>query len=261
MQIGMYQSVSGMKAMMAYQNDLAANLARQSVVGGRSTITAFELLEEQPNQKKGMLGLNRPVAIEMRPVQTQSVVNFSQGALQRTDNPLDFAIQGEAFFSVREPGVNSETPRYTREGQFRIDNQGNVLTSDGSQLLLEGGTPLQLDPRGSKEVSVLSDGTVYVAGQNNPVGRLKLTHFDDPRQALQATSTGRFEVMDATRQRDGAAPNDRVEQGFVESANMNAIAEMVNLVSVMRNYESNQRAAQVQDEANGRLIRTITETL
>jgi flagellar basal-body rod protein FlgF len=260
MQIGLYQSAIGMKSMMAYQNDLSANLARQSIVGNRSTITAFEILEEQDKQLRGNQGPIRPVGNKALPMAVQSVVNFSQGPLQRTNEELDFAIQGQSFFAVKEPSADGEgMVRYTRNGQFRLDGQGNVVASDGAQVMLEGNTPFIVDLNGSRKISVLTNGTIYVGDNNQPAGRLMMAHFDDPRQVLQATSTGRFEVMDETLLKEGTAPRDRVEQGYTEASNSDTITDMVNLVTVMRNYEMSQRSVTLQDEVTGKLLRSINE--
>ncbi len=249
--------------MEAYQADLAANLARQSVVGARSVSTGFEILPPKDSQTKGIFSLNQYLGVKPLPIQPLSVVNFSQGALQRTDRPTDFAIQGQAFFAVQEPGTDGGTAtRYTRDGQFSFDSTGTLIATDGAKVLLDNGNPLTISPTAKdKTLSVLSDGTVYVGENKTPEGKLMTAHFEEPAQALVQTSTGRFDLAhpEAKQKMDGLGERDQIQQGAVESANISPVMEMSKLIDVMRAFEANQKAVMAQDDANGKMIDSMTQ--
>ncbi len=117
MEIGLYEAVSGMKAQGAYQDILSANLSRASIPGSKQVITAFEIPPASSLQQANNLpGTTANVGIPAAPLQSRSVIDFTPGLLHQTGNPNDFAIDGDAFFKVREQNGDIA---YTRNGQFR----------------------------------------------------------------------------------------------------------------------------------------------
>jgi flagellar basal-body rod protein FlgG len=166
--------------------------------------------------------------------------------VRRTDGNTDFAIDGSGFFSVQLP--NGSTA-YTRDGEFKINAQGELVTKQGYLVMGEGG-PIQLDRNIGGAISVAADGSV---SQGNQVrGKMALVSFNDPN-LLTPTGGGMFLAKDGGVQ-PSADTKSTVKQGFLEGANTSAVLEMANLINVMRSYEANQRVIQMQDERMGRAI-------
>jgi flagellar basal-body rod protein FlgF len=153
--------------------------------------------------------------------------DFGQGGLSQTGNKLDFAIEGQAFFQVMTP----DGERYTRDGRFTRNAQGQLATSMGHPVLDEGGSEITLDPR-LGEVSVTDTGSVSQGGQR--VGKIGLARFDDLSQLEKAGDNYFRNVSNLTAQ---DAPDARVRQGMVESSNVKPIIEVTKLIEVSRAYE------------------------
>jgi flagellar basal-body rod protein FlgF len=151
--------------------------------------------------------------------------DFGQGSLKQTHNELDVAIEGDAFFSVS----TADGERYTRDGRFRLDAAGQLVTQTGDPVLGDGG-PIVLRRDGGAP-AIAPDGTVSQAGER--VGRLVVVRFDN-LSALSKTGDGRYLA-------DGVdpvpAPDARVRQGMLESSNVQSVLEVVNLIEVSRAYE------------------------
>lgn len=185
--------------------------------------------------------------------------DFSAGPMRITGEPLDIAIQGEGFFAVQSP----EGVRYTRNGRFTLDKDGQLVTSAGFPVLGSGG-PINLPPG---VVSVDSNGNISVRGieanataveidqlpvytLNNGSGTSTLNNGSGigtlSNQALLRKAGGSlFEIIAGT-----AIPSieGRVQQGAIEESNVNAVEEMVAMIEVMRLYEAAQKAMQTADE-------------
>jgi flagellar basal-body rod protein FlgF len=152
--------------------------------------------------------------------------NFGQGSLRQTGNELDVAIDGDAFFSVTTP----EGERYTRDGRFKLDAAGQLVTQAGEPVLDDGGGPITLRRDGSAP-SIAADGTVSQDGER--VARLGVVRFDN-LGALSKTGEGLYLADGAA---PVAAPDVQLRQGMLESSNVNPVLEVVNLVEVSRAYE------------------------
>jgi flagellar basal-body rod protein FlgF len=152
--------------------------------------------------------------------------NFGQGSLKQTGGDLDVAIEGEAFFTIS----TEDGDRYTRDGRFKLDPTGRLITQGGEAVLDEGGGEITLRREGSAP-SIAADGTISQDGQR--VARLGVVRFDN-LGALSKTGEGRYLA-------DGAEPVPAtgvpVRQGMLESSNVNPVLEVVNLIEVSRAYE------------------------
>jgi flagellar basal-body rod protein FlgG len=180
-----------------------------------------------------------------RAVATQRL--FIKGDLQQTSNALDLAIEGDGFFQVQLPSGDTA---YTRAGAFKKNSQGQLVTSDGFTV-----QPQITIPQDAISVSIGVDGTVSVvqAGQAQPqtVGAIELVRFINPA-GLQSQGRNLFlpsqasgDAVPGTPGRDGLGT---LLQGFVESANVNVVEEMVGMIITQRAYEINSRAIRTADE-------------
>jgi flagellar basal-body rod protein FlgF len=179
----------------------------------------------------------------MNVVGARAEIDFSQGAIQNTGNPLDAALRtANDFFVVNTP----QGERYTRAGNFSISPAGELVTSDGYQVMGEGGAILAQAPG----VSLFPDGSVRaganVGAQPNIVGRLRVVRFDD-LTGLEAAEGARFKL------KGGARPvpvEPRIEPQALEMSNVSAVTGMVDLITTNRAFEAYTKAAQTIDTMN-----------
>ncbi|HPF12643.1 MAG TPA: flagellar basal-body rod protein FlgF [Planctomycetota bacterium] len=167
--------------------------------------------------------------------------DFSQGMLQRTGNDLDLALEGEGFFSVEGP----RGELYTRDGEFNLTSNGVLVTPEGFPVVWESQAG-NIQPTGAP-VTVSPDGTVS-QGQAK-LGKLKLVAFDNQNQ-LDNTSDGYWKAP-ATAVRNPATGS--VRQGHLEGANVNAIYELVSMITVQRRFEQASQTMTQIDQSYRRL--------
>lgn len=251
----LYTAASGMVAQQFNIDTISHNLANVNTNGFKKLRPEFQDLL--------YLNLNRPVApqegttgspvglslgLGVRVAGSQGI--FEQGNLQPTSNPLDLALSGPGFFVVK--GSNDEE-FYTRDGSFKLDAEGNLVTTDGYYVQGDGGE-INI-PADATDISVARDGSIsYVkAGETEPAeaGKLKIVEFVNPaglerigRNLYRVTAaSGEAQEVDNTQ-----GQSVTVEQGFLESSNVQVVEEMVNLITAQRAYELNSKAVQASDE-------------
>ena len=172
-------------------------------------------------------------------------LDLSQGPVEQTGNPLDVAISGSAFLTVQTP----RGERYTRNGALQINSQGQLVTSEGLQVIGQNG-PIVFQPN-DREISIGIDGTISVReGQNttdSQRGKLKLASFDRP-QRLQKDGTSTY--MAPAGAAPQAAVNVRINQGAIEKSNVKSVMEMTRMVEVTRAYT--QIASMLQSQSDTR---------
>lgn len=220
---GIWSALSGAVAQQRSLEVVANNVANVNTVGFRADRVVFREVLSQVAPDGPAPSSLRFVAVD------ETVADRTSGALQDTGHALHLALEGDGYFAVRTPAGE----RYTRAGALVTDDAGDVRTPDGHQLLVDdpsGPRPLQV-PRGYRELSVSERGEVVVDGTN--LGRLRIVRFAEPPDKEGLTLfTGR-----APR----AADEVRVRQGFLESANVNAVAGMNELITVSRSFEAFQK--------------------
>lgn len=175
-----------------------------------------------------------------------SIQNFAEGPLAQTGNTFDVAIQGDAFFCVDTQAGE----RYTRKGQFSLDNDGKLITNEGAVVLSEADAPIFIAP-GETEVTITERGDVIT--ENGFVARLKLASFEDNQKLLKVAGT-MFENVPGNAMVVGT-DNVKVAQGMIEKSNVNAIEEMTKLIKIQRSYDYVQ---QMIDEEHDRISNTIS---
>ncbi|HJT23789.1 MAG TPA: flagellar basal-body rod protein FlgG, partial [bacterium] len=193
---------------------------------------------------------NTPIGLQIgegvKPVSTQRI--FTEGAIQNTNNPLDLLIEGDdSFFQVTLP--NGETA-YTRDGSFQRDGNGNVVTADGYFL----DPPVQI-PADASQVQITPNGQILVqvagSAQQTQVGQIELTRFVNPA-GLEAKGHNLFQQTaasgDPIQGTPGAVSFPTLQQGSLESSNVDVVTEMVNLIVAQRAYEMNSKAVSTSDD-------------
>ncbi|NIA69452.1 flagellar basal-body rod protein FlgF [Pelagibius litoralis] len=174
------------------------------------------------------------------------VRNLTEGNLSATDNPLDTAISGDAYYEVETP----LGPRYTRNGAFRLNAEGELITVNGDKVLGDGGNPITLPPN-SRDVTITRDGTVST--DQGPAGKIRLARFEN-EQALIKQANGLYE---ADGQDALPAEGSEVVQGMVEDSNVAGIIEMTKMIATVRSYSSTGRMVNNEHERLRRAIQAL----
>lgn len=248
----MYTAASGMKGQQFNIDTIANNLANVNTGGFKKSRVDFQDLLYQTVRHAGTPvtdGAQIPTGIQLghgvRPVATQKI--FSQGTFKQTDNPLDLVIENDGFFQILLP---SGEVAYTRDGAFKKDGEGRIVTSDG--FFLE---PEIIIPEDASDITIGSDGTVSVAIPGNPdpqiLGQIELAKFVNPaglhsagRNLYLATASSGAPVV-GTAGLDGFG---MIAQNFLEMSNVEVVEEMVNMITSQRAYETNSKAIQASDD-------------
>jgi flagellar basal body rod protein FlgG len=244
MNVSLYQAASALNAMDRWQETIAENLASSSVPGFRKQ--EFSFAATQAGIQAGPKGAGHvlmPVGV--------GATNFQPGEFRMTGVKTDVAIDGPGFFEVQLPKGGSA---YTRDGEFQINAQGQLVTKEGHAVLGEGG-PIQLDLNNHAELSISASGEVSQGAELK--GRLKLTEFNDP--SLLTRVNGGYFMANNPNGSGAPAVRSTVRQAFLETANTSVVLEMANLMTAMRTFEANQRMAQLHDERLGRAINELAQ--
>jgi len=184
-------------------------------------------------------------------VQDISLVrNLTEGQLTSTENSLDLAISGDAYFEIETP----VGPRYTRNGSFQLNADNELVTSGGLPVLGEGGAPITLPPN-SRDVTITRDGTIST--NLGPAGRLRLVRFED-EQAMVKMADG---LYDADGQDVLPAENSEVLQGMIEGSNVQGILELTRMIETVRSYSSAGRMVNDEHERLRRAIQSLGGTV
>jgi flagellar basal-body rod protein FlgG len=248
----MYTAASGMEAQQLNIDTIAHNLANINTSGFKLRKAQFQDLLYQNIRQAGAsntatteIPVGLQVGLGTKPVATEII--FSQGDFSATNNPLDIVIQGQGFFQIRQSNGDIA---YTRNGNFHLNRDGNVVTSEGDLL-----DPQITIPQDQIGITIGSDGTVSVqqSGQAQPqqVGRIELANFQNP-SGLQNMGKSLFTPTQASGDAiTGTAGENGLGSllaGFVEQSNVSVVEEMVNMIITQRAYEANSKVIRTADE-------------
>jgi len=223
-------AASGIRARIESLDMLANNIANASAPGFKADRPYFGLYLS-PESADSPEGTTPPVL----PVVERQWTDFAQGSLTPTGNPLDLALNGKGFFVANSPSG----PVFTRDGSFRISQQGALETMDGYSIQGQDGKPILLDS--SKPVDVAPDGTVQQDAQD--VAHISVVDFQDPT-ALAKRGNNYFWLNSTTAQ-PAPAVQTLVQQGRLEAANSQPAESAVRLVNIMRQFETLQKAMSI----------------
>jgi flagellar basal-body rod protein FlgF len=241
MDSGYYAACTALVARTQALDTIANNLANASTVGYRAQHNVFSsVLAEAGTAPDSPLNQ----AINNYGILSGTTLDQSQGALQKTGNDLDMAIQGSAFFVVQTPNG----PMYTRNGSFQVSSKGQLVTGAGDPVMGDKGI-ISMPPG---QVSVSADGTISSDGA--VAGKLKLVQFT-PGTSLTSAGETNYSAPPKT---EIAATDSSVKQGMVESSNVNPVSSMVELITAQRSAEMMQRALSM---FNSELDKTATQEL
>jgi flagellar basal-body rod protein FlgG len=250
-------SKTGMEAQQTQLDTISHNLANVATNGFKKGHVVFEdLIYQNLRQagaaagEQGMLPTGLQVGLGVRPVATSRT--FTQGNLQQTGNNLDVAIKGNGFFQIQRADGSTA---YTRDGAFQVNADGQIVTHAGD--LVQPGITV---PANALSLTIAADGTVSatVPGQTAPqvLGQLQLASFVNPA-GLDPLGGNLFGETAASGAPNAGQPGTdglgALQQGFVETSNVNVVEELVAMIQTQRAYELNSKAIQTSDQMLQRL--------
>ena len=258
---GLYIAASGGTKQLKKLDVLSNNIANINTQGFKKDMLVYEE-KKTPFQQINKNGFDANMmntfsgadpAVSYVQV-TQSLTNFEQGSLIKTDNPLDVAIEGKGFFVVDTPNGD----RYTRNGNFHVDGSGQLVDHKGNMIKTIADEPI-LIPFGTKQVSINQEGSVFGGTEieQETLGQIKIVDFEN-LHALKKEGEG-FYINTNPSIKEILVNDAKVLQGFTENSNANAIHEMTQMIETVRQLEAYQKIIQSIDEADDQSVNSLAQ--
>lgn len=241
MNSGMYASLSGALVSVQRLDVLAHNLANVNTPGYKKDCMKFEaVMSSAGSASPSGYAAEAPVLVA-----ESTSIDYSAGPVSTTGNTFDLALDGEGFFVINTPNGKA----YTRQGNFRLNSSGNLVTVDGYEVMGKGG-PVNIQ---GSTVSFSAEGKISVEGVET--GALDIVTFEKPYN-LRKIGQGLLEPNDPGITAQPAAKT-AVMQGRLEGSNVSAVEEMVQLIDTSRFFEACQRVIQNYDSMTGKAVNEL----
>lgn len=240
MENSIYVALSRQMALRRQLDVTSNNIANMNTTGYKNQRMLFTEFLEKP-------GMHEKVSF----VQDRAVVrDLSVGAMTQTGNPMDLALTGHGYFTVD----TASGPRYTRAGNFQLNDQRQMVDGSGLPVLADNGQPITI-PNGTSAVKVSGDGTVST--ELGPVAKLNIVTFKN-EQLMTEVGAGLY-VSDEEPQ---PAPTEtKVAQGLLEGSNVKPVVEMTQMIEIQRNYMSAQKVVENEHERIRAMIQKLGRTV
>ena len=261
MNLALWSAKTGLDAQNTQMAIIANNLANANTTGYKSQRAAFQDLMYQNVRQVGAQSTQNTqystgltLGTGVRIVATEA--NYAQGSSTTTNNPLDLQISGQGFFQITMPDGSLA---YTRDGSFTLDNQGNVVTASGYPI-----QPAITIPVGTQSVTVGSDGAVTAvsaAGKTTQIGQVQLADFINAQGLQNIGNNLVIESAASGSPQTGTAGSNglgTIQQGSLETSNVNTVTELVNMIECQRAYEMNSKAITTTDQMLDYLTTNLT---
>lgn len=242
---GLYTAYTGMANEQKRLDIIANNLANAATVGYKEenvTNQAFDNVLTIKIRDESEAYINRPIGRMSLGVKLgESYTDYTQGSLRQTGQTYNMALEGKGFFtiSVTDKAGNADT-KYTRNGLFTMTKDGHIVDTDGNHLMGEGGE-IQI-PDNAVDVAVDNTGAIYADGDY--IDTLLIADFEDYNYLIKSGDT----MYESLEEAIIIPATAGVRQGFSEQSNVNVVSEMVDMISVTRAYEANQKVIQSIDQ-------------
>lgn len=232
----LYISASGMLAEQTRNDITANNLANANTSGFKKELALFSAAPSRPIHHEDQNPLSYPFIgpLGTGAYLTGTLTDQSRGSLKPTGNLLDLAVNGDGYFVVQ----TAQGERYTRNGSFTLNDEGFLVNAEGNPVLGQNGL-IQLLP--DSPVRIDAQGGVFQNDQM--VDMLRVAAI--PVAFLQPEGNSLFRVTDPAAVQPDAV--SQIQQGYLETSNVNVVQEMVNLIAITRAYEANQKVIQAAD--------------
>lgn len=246
-------AATGMAAQQTNVDVIANNIANANTTGFKSGRAAFQDLIYQSMAQEGTLtsteGTSKPVGMNVGlGVHSTGLVRLnSQGGLIQTSNPLNVALDGSGYFTVNRP---DGTQAYTRDGNFQLNAEGQIVTLDGFEV-----SPGIVVPEDAREIAINQEGLVMAYLSNDAelteLGQITLSTFVN-ESGLKPIGNNLLEETGASGEPNSVLPGGDgvavVRQGYLENSNVNIIQQITELISAQRAYEMNSKAIETADQ-------------
>ena len=242
---GLYTADTGMINQQKRLDTVTNNLANASTTGFKRegltsksfdqmlTVKLNDLSVPYLNEGIGKMSLGVKIG--------ENYTDYSQGSLKETGNTYDLALAGNGFFTISYTDKKGNTSeKYTRDGEFTMDSEGYLRTLEGDYVQGEGGAIMI--PVETSEVSIRDNGDIYADGEY--VDSLRIVDFEDYNN-IEKFGENLYNVVDGATETESTAA---VKQGYLEMSNINVVKEMVEMITISRAYESNQKLIQTEDD-------------
>ncbi len=242
---GLYAAYTGMINEQNRMDVLTNNLANASTTGFKKEgatsqafkdVLAYKIKDttDYPHLAKNIGNLNLGVKVG------ETYTDYTQGAFKVTENTYDLAISGSGFFAVEFTDKSGNTStKYTRDGSFTLNKDGYLVTKDGDYVLDSRSRRIRIDP--TKDAAIDSEGNISQGGVR--MATIGLTDFEDYNY-LEHYGENYYEPVAGAKV---TAPDAIIRSGYLEASNVQVVSEMVEMISVSRQYESNQKLIQTID--------------
>lgn len=242
---GLYTAYTGMINQQKRLDTVTNNLANASTTGFKRegltsksfdqmlTVKLNDLSVPYLNEGIGKMSLGVKIG--------ENYTDYSQGSFKETGNTYDLALAGNGFFTISYTDKKGNTSeKYTRDGEFTMDSEGYLRTLEGDYVQGEGGDIMI--PVETSEVSIRDNGDIYADGEY--VDSLRIVDFEDYNN-IEKFGENLYNVVDGATETESTAA---VKQGYLEMSNINVVKEMVEMITISRAYESNQKLIQTEDD-------------
>lgn len=232
---GIYSSGSGMQPRLMRLDVIANNISNADTTGFKKDDIFVQILKDagvaQSVGKGDLAGLD-----------VKEFTDFAEGSLRPTNNPLDIAIQGDGFFMLDTP----EGTRYTRNGNFKLADDGSIINSNGYHVLGAAGRIIipNADKTQQTDIMVTKAGEIYMG--KNLIGKIKAVTFADLQQLSKVSGT-MFKTDQAPKEVSISDEETTFRQGYLEESNVESLSEMIQLIELSRSFETDQRTMRYQD--------------
>lgn len=251
---GLYTAYTGMINQQKRLDTVTNNLANASTTGFKRegltsksfdqmlTVKLNDLSVPYLNEGIGKMSLGVKIG--------ENYTDYSQGSLKETGNTYDLALAGNGFFAISYTDKKGNTSeKYTRDGEFTMDSEGYLRTLEGDYVQGEGGDIMI--PVETSEVSIRDNGDIYADGEY--VDSLRIVDFEDYNN-IEKFGENLYNVVDGATETESTAA---VKQGYLEMSNINVVKEMVEMITISRAYESNQKLIQTEDDMLDKSVNQI----
>ncbi len=251
---GLYTAYTGMLNQQNKMDVISNNLANAAVTGYKKegstsqsfdTVLAYKIRDRSigvHTQRIGSMNLGVKIG--------ENYTDYGQGPFKNTDNTYDLAISGNGFFCVQftnKAGVTST--KYTRDGSFTLNVNGYLVTKDGDYVLDHNGNRIRLDPLSTSSID--ENGNIF---QNDrAVARIGLRDFEDYNY-LEHYGENYYQPVNGYRFKNA---DGQIIEGYLEASNVQVVQEMVEMISVTRTYESNQKVIQTIDSTLDKAVNQL----
>ncbi|MDZ7672992.1 MAG: flagellar basal-body rod protein FlgF [Halanaerobiales bacterium] len=243
---GLYTSASAMQTNLKRMDVTSNNLANVDTDGYKKDGTVQRTFSEMlisrydKNGKEELGALGTGVEVD------ESYTNFKEGNIQHTNNKLDLAVKGSGFFALETP----EGIRYSRNGNFYLNDENQVVDSQGNFLLNQNNEPIQIVP--GREISIDQQGQIFLGELEGET--INLVDFENYDQ-LTKIGNNLYQTEEGIEEIEPEGSS--IMQGYLEGSNVNVVEEMASMIEVTRAYESNQKVIQTIDNTLDKAVNDV----